>query len=129
MNDAELLLNPSQARSRAESWSRDGRFLLQGNKKPIPFLVTEFREGDTRFSPDNHWVAYDSDESGRYEIYVRSFANELCRDGCRGGYLTHTAPSENRSTKSADGRMATDVARLERKEFTGRKREKREKYT
>ena len=37
-------------------------------------LVTEFRERDARFSPDGHWVAYISDESGRYEIYVRSFA-------------------------------------------------------
>src|SRR5712692_9746822 len=41
----------------------------------------------------------------------------------------HHAPSENRSTKSADGRMATEAARLERKESTERKREKREKHT
>jgi eukaryotic-like serine/threonine-protein kinase len=91
VKDAELLLKSGQVQPRAESWSRDGRFLLYdavgpktnwdiwvlplgGDKKPIPFLVTEFREGDARFSPDGHWVAYDSDESGHYEIYVRSFA-------------------------------------------------------
>ena len=47
---------------------------LEGDKKPVPFLVTAFREGEARFSPDGHWVAYISDESGHYEIYVRSFA-------------------------------------------------------
>jgi serine/threonine protein kinase/Tol biopolymer transport system component len=88
--DAELLLKSSGFAS-ADSWSRDGRFLLyqvvdpktnwdiwvlplEGDKKPIPFLVTEFKEHDARFSPDGHWVAYDSNESGNYEIYVRSFA-------------------------------------------------------
>jgi serine/threonine protein kinase len=28
---------------------------------------------DVRFSPDGHWLAYVSDESGRYEVYVQSF--------------------------------------------------------
>jgi len=40
----------------------------------------------------------------------------------------HHAPSENRSTKSADGRMTTEAARLESKESTGGK-EKKEKNT
>ena len=47
---------------------------LEGDKKPVPFLVTEFNEGQARFSPDGHWVAYTSDESGHYEVYVRSFS-------------------------------------------------------
>jgi Tol biopolymer transport system component len=89
VKDAELLLKASSPQ--AMDWSRDGRFLLyrvfdpktdwdfwvlplEGDKKPVPFLVTEFRERDPRFSPDGHWVAYISDESGHYEIYVRSFA-------------------------------------------------------
>jgi Tol biopolymer transport system component len=88
--DAERLLTSSGG-PHAESWSRDGHFLLyavfdpktkwdiwvlplEGDKKPVPFLVTEFSEGDARFSPDGHWIAYDSDESGHFEIYVRSFA-------------------------------------------------------
>jgi serine/threonine-protein kinase len=33
----------------------------------------EFNEWAARFSPDGRWVAYVSDESGRYEVYVRSF--------------------------------------------------------
>ncbi len=90
IKDAELLLRFSEF-AYAESWSRDGRFLLyqmldpktmwdiwvlplEGDKKPVPFLVTEFRERDACFSPGGHWVAYTSDESGRYEVYVRSFA-------------------------------------------------------
>jgi Tol biopolymer transport system component len=73
------------------SLSRDGRFLLysaddpktkrdlwvlplEGDKKPFAFLQTEFDEDDGQFSPDGHWVAYASDESGRYEIYVRKFS-------------------------------------------------------
>src|SRR5882672_969779 len=88
--DAELLLKSSEA-PYAESWSRDGRFLLygvvdpktewdiwvlplEGDKKPVPFLVTEFNEARARLSPDGHWVAYSSNESGQNEIYVRSFA-------------------------------------------------------
>jgi eukaryotic-like serine/threonine-protein kinase len=46
---------------------------MEGDKKPIPFLRTDFNEGEGRFSPDGHWVAYTSDESGRNEVYVRAF--------------------------------------------------------
>jgi Tol biopolymer transport system component len=90
VKDAELLLKTDR-NPYAWGWSHDGRFLLydtfdqktlmdiwllplQGDKKPIPFLVTEFKEGVARFSPDGHWVAYASDETGQLEIYVRSFA-------------------------------------------------------
>ena len=37
------------------------------------FLKTPFREGYGMFSPDGRWVAYQSNESGRPEIYVRAF--------------------------------------------------------
>jgi Tol biopolymer transport system component/DNA-binding winged helix-turn-helix (wHTH) protein len=95
MKDAELLLKSREVQH-AESWSRDGRFLLydvsdpkmngeiwvlplEGDKKPVPFLVTEFSEGDASFSPDGHWVAYTSDESGHLEIYMRSFEMNSAR--------------------------------------------------
>jgi eukaryotic-like serine/threonine-protein kinase len=88
--DEELLLK-SEEDIHPTSWSRDGRFLLysttdsknngdlwvlplERGKKPISFLRTEFDEGDGYFSPDGHWVAYYSNESGRYEIYVRPFS-------------------------------------------------------
>jgi predicted Ser/Thr protein kinase/WD40 repeat protein len=41
--------------------------------KPEPFLRTPFNELIPVFSPDGRWLAYTSDESGRYEIYVRPF--------------------------------------------------------
>ena len=37
------------------------------------FLKTPFREAYGAFSPDGRWVAYQSNESGRQEIYVRPF--------------------------------------------------------
>ena len=44
---------------------------LAGDPKPWPFLNSTFFEASSAFSPDGHWVAYQSDESGRNEIYVR----------------------------------------------------------
>ena len=41
--------------------------------EPIPFLVTSFAENAARFSPDGRFVAYQSSESGRQEVYVRPF--------------------------------------------------------
>ena len=46
---------------------------VEGEHKPVVFLKTEFNEENARFSPDGRWVAYQSDESGKYEVYVRSF--------------------------------------------------------
>ena len=43
--------------------------------KPFVFLNTPFDEHQGEFSPDGRWVAYQSNESGRYEIYVRPFPN------------------------------------------------------
>ncbi len=40
---------------------------------PQQFLATPAFEGDGAFSPDGRWVAYVSDESGRQEVYVRSY--------------------------------------------------------
>ncbi len=41
--------------------------------KAEPFLRTPFNETTPRFSPDGHWLAYVSDESGRYEVYVQPY--------------------------------------------------------
>ena len=47
--------------------------LPAGSKSTRPFLKTRFNEGEAVFSPDGHWVSYESDETGRYEVYVRSY--------------------------------------------------------
>jgi hypothetical protein len=44
--------------------------------KPELFLQTPFSEGDPSFSPDGRWLAYDSDESGAFQIYVRAFPDK-----------------------------------------------------
>ncbi len=71
-------------------WSADGRVLLYtslstktssdiwalpsgGDKKPFAVLQTAFDETDPHFSPDGKWMAYESNESGRMEVYVRPF--------------------------------------------------------
>jgi hypothetical protein len=41
--------------------------------KPTAFLNGTFDEQQAAFSPDGHWVAYSSNESGRDEVYVRPF--------------------------------------------------------
>ncbi len=40
---------------------------------PSVFLATRFNERDASFSPDGHWLAYTSTESGQNEVYVRPF--------------------------------------------------------
>jgi len=79
--------------TRVDDWSRDGRYLILetanfaktrndiwvlpmfGDRKPFPYLNTEFAEIFGRLSPDGKWLAYTSDESKRREIYVQSFPN------------------------------------------------------
>jgi hypothetical protein len=39
----------------------------------MPFLQTDFSELQGQISPDGHWMAYSSDESGSREVYVRPF--------------------------------------------------------
>ena len=46
---------------------------LEGDRKPRPFANTTFNEWVAEFSPDGHWLAYQSNESGREEIYVQEF--------------------------------------------------------
>jgi Tol biopolymer transport system component len=57
------------AASKWDLWMVD----LEGDGTPTPFVEGEFSEWIGQFSPDGRWVAYQSDESGRDEIYVRSF--------------------------------------------------------
>jgi hypothetical protein len=44
-----------------------------GDRKPQPFVQTPFNDTMGRFSPDGRWVAYQSGESGRNEVYVVPF--------------------------------------------------------
>ena len=48
---------------------------LFGDRKPVPFLQTQFDEIGGNISPDGQWLAYESNESGRFEIYVQPFSD------------------------------------------------------
>jgi eukaryotic-like serine/threonine-protein kinase len=83
--DATSEETPLSADEDPMDWSRDGKWVVYksddvvvapagGKEKSFPFLATPFREGAARFSPDAKWIAYASNESGRFEVYVRPFA-------------------------------------------------------
>ena len=71
-------------------WSRDGRYLavmVNGRQTKMsdlayfdltdnqlkPFLASPADERAAQFSPDGLWIAYESNETGTYEVYIRSF--------------------------------------------------------
>ena len=79
-------------------WSPDGRLILFGriavnsrrdvfvlplfgDRQPYAILNSQFDEYRAQFSPDGSWLAYVSDESGGYEVYVQPFT----ADGRPGG--------------------------------------------
>ncbi len=48
---------------------------LQGERRAQPLVQTPFTERNADISPDGRWLAYESNESGQFEIYVRPFPN------------------------------------------------------
>jgi serine/threonine-protein kinase len=46
---------------------------LDGDTTPKPIVATSFIEEAPRFSPDDRWVAYNSDQSGSMQVYVQAF--------------------------------------------------------
>jgi dipeptidyl aminopeptidase/acylaminoacyl peptidase len=48
---------------------------LTGTPHVEPLLQTPFDERNASLSPDGRWIAYDSNESGQSQIYVRPFPN------------------------------------------------------
>ena len=85
-----LLLKLSASNAIARSWSADGRFILVEQRpgsensdlavlpvaepdRPVAVADSPFNEQFGDFSPNARWIAYNSDESGRPEIYIQSF--------------------------------------------------------
>ena len=50
------------------------------DKKPFPIVQRESDENEAAFSPDGKWIVYDSDESGRREVYVQPFVKSRSPD-------------------------------------------------
>ena len=46
---------------------------ITGDRKPVLVAQSPFNEMQGVISPDSHWIAYASDQSGRYEVYVQAF--------------------------------------------------------
>jgi Tol biopolymer transport system component len=46
---------------------------MTGEPKPFPVLQTRFAVDRAAFSPDVKWIAYQSNESGKFEVYVQPF--------------------------------------------------------
>ncbi len=72
------------------NWSPDGKFILysrqnargdndlcalpvSGDRKPLAILATPYDENGPRISPDGKWLAYQSNATGQFEIYVCPF--------------------------------------------------------
>ena len=53
---------------------------LAGDKKPFPVVQTKFQEMIGEFSPDGKWIAYQTTESGQFEVYVQSFPEPGARE-------------------------------------------------
>ena len=106
------------------SWSPDGKFLLYfsadlatnldmwvrpmtGDQKPYIFLKTPYTEVWGHFSPDGKWVVYQSDESGRDEIYIRAFVqpgDTPAESGSADGQLPVSTSGGVHPVWSADGK-------------------------
>jgi eukaryotic-like serine/threonine-protein kinase len=71
------------------NWTHDNRFIVFTRSDPrtkldlwtlsvadraaTPFLETPFNEMHAQVSPDGRWIAYASDESGAWEVYIQAF--------------------------------------------------------
>jgi dipeptidyl aminopeptidase/acylaminoacyl peptidase len=82
-------LTTSEYKQWAGSWSSDGKTVAFVEDRPdtgadivlldvrsgrvTPFLNSKFNEWYPEFSPDGRWIAYSSDESNQFEVYVRPF--------------------------------------------------------
>lgn len=76
---------------------------MAGDPKPWSFLNSTFNERTGSFSPDGHWVAYESNESGRSEVYVRPFP------GPGGQWQVSTAGGKDPRWRP-DGKELYDIA-------------------
>ena len=64
-----LLYGSVHAATGADIWALP----LTGDRKPFPVVQTSFAEDSAQFSPDGRWIAYESNETGRFEVYAQAF--------------------------------------------------------
>jgi Tol biopolymer transport system component len=134
----ETVLLQTEQQSISHDWSRDGRFVLYRSMDPMngwdiwaqslmetskPILVaqTRFDERTAQFSPDTRWVAYESNESGRFEIYVQPFpaggAKVLVSTG-GGSQVRWRGDGRELFYVAADGRLMAVPVRISARDQT-----------
>jgi len=121
------------------SWSHDGRYVLftttnpsydiglleLGQETPRMLLSSPFSELDAAISPDGRWVAYASDESGRTEIYIRSFEEGGGRwqiSDTGGGYARWSGNGRELFYRTDEGIMVASIEATGDSLRTGRPR-------
>ncbi len=93
-------------------WSGDGRYImfngvngqtnydiwslpLNGDRRPVPYLIGPPAERGGRISPDGRWLVYFSTETGKEEVYVQSFPEP--------GHKVRVSPGGGQSPRWTDG--------------------------
>jgi serine/threonine protein kinase len=122
--DAEQPLLETAENKNLGDWSPDGRYIaytsqtpttardiwalpLDGDRTPILVVRTPSEEASPRFSPDGKWIAYQSNESGRTEVFVRPFLREgsAVQISTGGGTIPHWTNGREIVYRSVDGEV------------------------
>ena len=135
--DEERIMTPSRL-SYPTDWSPDGRTILYNELSqasdmqiwklratpdgrvtadPTLYIGGPFAHEDGRFSPNGKWVAYQSDESGKYEIYVTTFPepNGGRQVSSGGGFGARWNPDGTELFyRSLDGKLMAVTLRLDK---------------
>jgi Tol biopolymer transport system component len=127
----EEVLLKSRFTAYINDWSLDGRYLVYtestpdtqydlwllptfGDHKPVPFLKTTAAESHGQISPNCKWIAYTSNESGREEVYVRSFpagARKWPVSNNGGNYPRWRRNGKELFYRAPDGRLMSAMVR------------------
>ncbi len=130
-------LETPPASSSVASWSADGRYIflnlqnnatrfdiyyfdLNGDRKLTVFLNSPANEHGPVLSPNGKWLAYESDESGRYEVYVTAFPGpggkwQISNGGGTGA--SWSADGKQLYYHSGDKLMSVPIQNAEKFEF------------
>jgi eukaryotic-like serine/threonine-protein kinase len=93
VGDDKLLFNGRPGASVPTDWSSDRRYVIfirrlatagvpwdlwylpmfGDNRKEMPYMQSQHRKAQAKFSPDGRFLAYTTNESGRYQIVVQTF--------------------------------------------------------
>ena len=88
LGTTESVFEPKQQSKSLNDWSPDGRYAIYdttaqpnnlwtvplfGELTPFAFVQGSFDAKSAQFSPNGRFVAYGSNETGRYEVYVQTF--------------------------------------------------------